>query len=516
MTTTSTHDEAELGTYGYSQELHRSLGSFSSFAAGFSYISVLTGIIQLSGFGIAAAGPAVIWAFPIVFGGQLLVALCFAELAARYPITGSVYSWSARVGGEKSAWWAGYVMLVTDIVSVAAVALGAQALLPQIWSGFQIIGDGTGASYAQNAVLLGTVMIVFTTVVNIAGVRVMAMINNAGVFIELCGCVLLAILLMTVIQRGPSVVFDTFDLGATHTGGYLGAFAVGAIFPLWIYFGFDTAGSLAEETTNPRKRAPKAIIRALSAAGFLGTLLVLLSLMSARDLHSADFATGGVAFLVRDRFGSTVGIIFLCIALVAVTVCCLAIHTGSIRMMFAMGRDNRLPFSRQLARVDERSGAPIAPSIVVGVLAILILLVNIGQGAIVAALTSMAVALGYIAYLIVTATLLKRRLGGWPTDTAEARRDGHFTMGRGVGLAVNIAAVVYGAVCIVNVTWPRIEIYNATGPSHWYLQYFAYLFTAVLAVLGIVLYALRPRARSGADVEPQPLTTPHNPSIEVS
>src|SRR4051812_43019334 len=104
MTTTPTDDEAELSTYGYPQELHRSLGSFSSFAAGFSYVSVLTGITQLPGLGVGAAGPAVIWAFPIVFGGQLLVALCFAELAARYPITGSIYSWSARVGGEKSAW----------------------------------------------------------------------------------------------------------------------------------------------------------------------------------------------------------------------------------------------------------------------------------------------------------------------------------------------------------------------------------------------------------------------------
>ena len=50
-------DSNELATFGYKQELDRSLGSFSSFAAGFSYISILTGVIQLFAFGFAFAGP---------------------------------------------------------------------------------------------------------------------------------------------------------------------------------------------------------------------------------------------------------------------------------------------------------------------------------------------------------------------------------------------------------------------------------------------------------------------------
>ena len=52
-------DVGELAGFGYKQELDRSLGSFSSFAAGFSYISILTGVIELFGFGVGLAGPAV-------------------------------------------------------------------------------------------------------------------------------------------------------------------------------------------------------------------------------------------------------------------------------------------------------------------------------------------------------------------------------------------------------------------------------------------------------------------------
>src|SRR5437763_6556259 len=84
-------DSAQLAEFGYKQELHRTLGSFSSFAAGFSYISILTGMFQTSYLGFYFAGPAFIWAWIFVLFGQMMVALQFAQLAAHYPLAGSVY-----------------------------------------------------------------------------------------------------------------------------------------------------------------------------------------------------------------------------------------------------------------------------------------------------------------------------------------------------------------------------------------------------------------------------------------
>src|ERR1700745_4252110 len=95
---TQAGDSGELAQFGYKQELDRSLGSFSSFAAGFSYISILTGVFQLFGFAFLSAGPAFWWSWPIVLTGQMLVALCFAELAGQYPLAGSVYQWSKQLG----------------------------------------------------------------------------------------------------------------------------------------------------------------------------------------------------------------------------------------------------------------------------------------------------------------------------------------------------------------------------------------------------------------------------------
>ena len=137
----------------------RSAG-FSSFAAGFSYISILTGVFQMFYLGFAAGGPAFFWTWPMVFLGQFTVALCFAELAAHYPLSGGVYQWSKRVGSPGLGWMTGWVYLACAVISLAAVALALQATLPQIAPVFQVIGDGSDAAdRARNAVLLGCVLI---------------------------------------------------------------------------------------------------------------------------------------------------------------------------------------------------------------------------------------------------------------------------------------------------------------------------------------------------------------------
>ena len=138
---TKLDDIRDLAGFGYRQELDRSLGSFSSFAAGFSYISILTGVFQMFSLGFAAAGPAFFWTWPVVFLGQLTVGLGFAELAAHYPLSGGVYQWSRRIGSPALGWMAGWVYLASSLLSLAAVALALQATLPQISPVFQLIGD---------------------------------------------------------------------------------------------------------------------------------------------------------------------------------------------------------------------------------------------------------------------------------------------------------------------------------------------------------------------------------------
>jgi amino acid transporter len=248
----TTSDVGELAQFGYKQELDRSLGSFSSFAAGFSYISILTGVFQLFGFGFAFAGSAVWWSWLIVFAGQMCVALCFAELAGQFPLAGSVYQWSKRIGSDFVSWMTGWILIIGSIVTVAAVAVAWQVVLPQVSTSFQFVGAASNAGTyatpdgAKNALLLGAVLIVFATIVCMLGVKVMARINNFGVIAELIGATILVVLLLFHAHRGPGVVTHNLGTGAGHSWGYFGAFLIGGIMSAYVMYGFDTAGTLAE------------------------------------------------------------------------------------------------------------------------------------------------------------------------------------------------------------------------------------------------------------------------------
>ena len=128
-------DTDELAKFGYKQELDRSLGLFSSFAAGFSYISIMTGVFELFFFGFFSGGPAFIWTWPAVFVGQFLVALCFAEMAGQFPLAGSVYQWSKQIAKPFTAFFGGWILTVGSIVTLAAVAVAYQVVAPLISSG---------------------------------------------------------------------------------------------------------------------------------------------------------------------------------------------------------------------------------------------------------------------------------------------------------------------------------------------------------------------------------------------
>ncbi|GGU51321.1 amino acid permease [Streptomyces albospinus] len=486
------HDDGALAELGYKPELKRTLGNFHTFAAGISYISILTGTFQLFYFGVSHGGPAYWWSWPMVFAGQLMVALCFCELAARYPVAGSIYNWAKQLGGPHVGWLGGWMMLTASMVSLAAVALAYQVTLPQISSWFQFIGNGTGKTdAAANAVLLGAVLITFTTLVNAFGVKLMARINSAGVAIELIAAIVLILLLAAHITRGPAAVTQTFGLGRGESLGYFGAFLTASLASAYVMYGFDTASSLGEESKDPARNAPRAILRALVASFVIGGLILLFALLAVPDLHSEKLSVDGLQYVVLSTLGSTVGQLVLWCVVIAITVCELAVHTAGIRLAFAMARDNNLPASSLLARVSPRFQTPVLPAIIIGLVGVGILLINVNQPQIFSVITSIAIIMIYLAYLLVTLPMLMQRLRGRWTPVP-----GRFSLGR-FGLPVNVLTVLWGLGMSVNLAWPRAAVYNATGPQHWYLRWGAFLFIGVVALGGFAYYWCVQRHRTG-------------------
>lgn len=489
----------ELAEFGYRQELRRTLGGFSAFAAGFSFVSILTTVFQLFGFGYTFGGPLFFWSWPVVLAGQLLVALNFAELAARYPLAGSVYQWAKQLARGFAGWFAGWMMLLGCVVALAAAAIALQIVLPSVWSGFQLVGGDTSVTSstgATNAVLLGALLIVFTTAVNAAGVRLMARINDVGVAAELTGVVVLVGGLALFAVRGPQVVLHDVPVSdGAGTTGIAGVLA-SALMAAYVLFGFDTAASVAEETKDARRIAPRAVLRALLVSGVGGLAVVLTALMAAPSLTDGQLAGHGLPYVITAVFGDTLGRVFLADVAIAVVVCTLTIQTGTIRLIYSMARDGALPGSAALSRVNRRTGTPIGPAVLSGVLAIGLLLLNLGNSTVFSTITGTSVVVVYLAYLLVTVPLLVKRLrGGFPA------RPGLFSLGRWA-LPVNIAAVAYGVVMTVNIAWPRPEVYDVEGTGSPWALLFPIEFVAAALVIGWLCWFRLRRTSASPVLEP--------------
>jgi amino acid transporter len=227
--------------------------------------------------------------------------------------------------------------------------------------------------------------------------------------------------------------------------------------------------------------------------------MLLATLMAAPSVTDGSLGdpTKGLPYVLTSRLGDTLGRVFLIDVAIAVCVCTLAIQTATTRMMFSMARDHVLPFSTGLATVNGRTGTPIRPAVLVGVLTVGVLYVNVGNGAVFLALSSVCIMLLYIAYLMVTVPLLVRRLKGELAD-----QPGLFSLGRW-GVPVNIIAIVWGTVMAINLGWPRAKVFG----TDWYLQYAPELFLGAAIVLGAIAYVAQRREnrRKAVALDPAPL-----------
>jgi len=478
-------DEADLAKFGYKQELRRSLGVFSSFAVAFAYISPSTGIFTLFALGLTTIGGVFIWSWPIVAIGQFFVALGFAELASHYPVAGSVFQWTKYLASKTYAWFSGWIYLFAGILTVTAVCVTLPlALIPA----FNNMGWNL-ADNLHNQRIVAIITLVIITVMNIFGVRLVALVNNTGVLFEILGMVVFAFILALFHHHQPvTVIF--------HTGGTsltAGTFLIAMFMSLFVIYGFDTAGTLAEETRDPRREAPKAILASIIGAFVIGGIFLYACLLAIPNLKSAVAGGFGPANIIDANFGNAFSTVFLLVVAAAIFVCCLAIQTATVRLCFAMSRDDKLPASGVLSKVNPRLHTPIGSCIAIGILAFIPMLQYAGAGIIAIAATGMI----YLSYFLGNIALLRARLRGWPRTKAP------FSLG-GWGIPVNILALLWGGAMLINFAWPR----GATNPTpvqtslglnfHWHwLNERPVLWTVlvVIVLVGAVYYALVQRRK---------------------
>jgi amino acid transporter len=436
-------DAQDLARFGYRQELRRTLGVFSSFAVAFSYISPSTGIFALFFLGLTTIGGIFFWSWPIVAAGQLIIALSFAELSSHYPVAGSVFQWTKYLSGRTYSWFTGWIYLFAGILTVASVCVTLPlALIPAL--------NGMGWDMA-------------------------ALFHN---------------------HQGVNVIFDS---GGTDVS--LSTFLVAMFMSLYVIYGFDTASTLAEETKDPRREAPRAVIGSVIGAFLIGIVFLWATLMAIPDMKTAIDESWGPAQIIDANFSNAFATTYLLVVAAAIFVCCLSIQASTIRLCFGMARDERLPASKPLAKVHPRLHTPIWTCIAIGVLAFIPMIQFAGAAVVAIAATGMI----YLTYFVCNLAVMRARLKGWPRTPAP------FSLGKW-GIPISIAGLVYGGAMLVNIAWPRAATNptpNETGKLlnfHWnWLNDQPVFWTVVIAVtiVGAIYFVLVQRKKAAFLTAPE-------------
>jgi amino acid transporter len=515
-------EDSHLISLGYRPELRRVLGLFDNFSIAFSFLSPMVGVYSLFVLGAGSAGPAYIWLMLPVVGCMLLVALVMGELGSHFPLAGALYQYGRRSVGPAYGWWVGWIYGLALLVTVASVDTGMAGYLAALLN--NLFGLKLDATNHLTILVVTVVLIVVQTLVNTVGAKAMSRISRMGVYVETIGTFGVAIALAIAgFHHGFGFLFTSHGaetvksnpLGVDFGGSWAGAALVAVLAHSYIFYGFESAGDVAEETKNASRQVPRAMRSALLYGGIASFVLIAGLLLATpadpKGYASAVSFTGGIPVIlsVLPQWLQDVFLLVVCIAFFS---CGTATQGAGSRLLFSYARDRQLPGSARLRKVSPRFATPVNALLVAGVVPILFtLLVNVNPSKDVhilwfvfpaginalTALVSFGVTGIYLSFLLTVIGSMIARSRGW-------RPAGAFRLGRW-GWPVSIVAAAYLAVMLVNIVVPtglaspRGALFN--------LDWITLVVMIVLLLIGAVYFVIaRPDRRHEEQGEPELLT----------
>ena len=435
-------DAGDLGRLGYAQELVRRMGGFSSFAVSFSIISILTGCITAYADAIGPGGPTALGlGWPLVSVGTLFVAVAMAELASAFPTAGALYHWSALLGGAGWGWLTAAMNLVGQIAIVAAIDFGCASELAAT------LGLSTRAAFW----LLGAIL-VSHALVNAFSVRLVAWLNDFSATVHILGVVVIVAALLWLGRAQPLSFLAHTGFTTRADGNTSLGLANGLVLSMFTFTGYDASAHLAEETHDPARRTPWAILVSVGVSAVAGYLLLASITLAIRDLPAIAGDKHAALAVMRAALGDGFGRMAMALALAAMWFCGLSSVTSASRTLYAFSRDHGLPLSSFIARVGKRTRTPV---VAIGVATVGPLVLVLGTApfsdSLFDAMAKMATMGLYVSYAVpILLGAVARHRGRWKTL-------GPFNVGR-VGVPVAWVAVGWSAVVLVVCSLPPNQL----------------------------------------------------------
>ena len=310
--------------------------------------------------------------------------LSYVELASRFPTAAAEYTYVEQSFGKRFAWVTGWMIIAGSIIGSATVALGFARYLSAI------IHTPVIATAFVALIIIGFVLFL--------GVQETASVTIIFTFIEAAG------LIIVIFVGLPSFGAVDYTQMAQGIKGLLQA----GVLIFFGYIGFEGITRLANETKQPEKTIPKAILISLLVTTILYILvgLAAVSVVSFSDLASSN---APLALVAQQWFGEKSFIALSIIALFSTFNTSLAMLLSGSRLVYGMAEQKGLP--TVFTKVSNKTKTPWVA--IIGVVLASLLFLFIGDVAVVANLTNFTI---FVVFIVVNATVIYLRYKK-PTDT---------------------------------------------------------------------------------------------------
>ncbi|CAK7354716.1 unnamed protein product [Dovyalis caffra] len=332
--------EKRLNELGYKQELRREMTLFKTLAISFSTMTLFTGITPLYGSSLQYAGPAsLVWGWVIVSFFTWFVGIAMAEICSSFPTTGSLYFWAAHLAGPRWGPFASWCCAWLETIGLVA-GIGTQAY--------------AGSQTLQSIILLCTGT------------------NKDGGYLApkwLFLCMYIGLTLIWAVLNTFALEVIAFIDVISIWWQVIGGSVIVIMLPLYSLYGYDAAAHLTEETKGADKNGPIAILSSIGIISIFGWAYILALSFSIQDfgyLYDPSNETAGAfvpAQILYDAFygryhNSAGAIVLLFIIWGSFFFGGLSITTSAARVVYALSRDEGIPFSSIWRKIHPKHKVP--------------------------------------------------------------------------------------------------------------------------------------------------------------
>lgn len=353
--------------------LTRTVGLLGAVTYGIGII-LGAGIYVLIGPAAGLAGNSVWASFIIGAVISSLTGLSYAELSTMFPKAAAEYIYVKRAfKSELLAFLTGWLIIFTGIVSMSTVALGFAGYFKAIFS--------------LPMIFVALSLIVLLSLLNFLGIEKSSKVNILFTAIEIGGLLLVIILGMSKI--GTVNYFEAPSIS--------GVFAAAALM-FFAYLGFEDIVNIAEETTNPKKNLPRALILSIAVTAIF-YVLVGLAVVNLANWETLSISSAPLSFAVSTVLGPSGFSIMSYVALFATANTVLITSIVGSRMIYGMAKDEALP--KILSKVHHKTKTPWTA--IIGLMILSVLFLFLGDVELVANITSLGV---FITFALVNLSLI--------------------------------------------------------------------------------------------------------------